>query len=141
MPDPVSRPPYVPADTITPERDITHEHFRPGDQVTVVKGAAGGELWGETMTVVTPSWHTATDEDGWRLRNPRGGTRTFITAHPRYMIHTSRLCRDCLSHQRALEDRILPKIPAAGGPVDCGWYTLTELAQLVHTNDTARGGR
>ncbi|MEU5162293.1 hypothetical protein AB0G74_22180 [Streptomyces sp. NPDC020875] len=141
MPDPFSRPPYVPADTVTPERDITHQHFRPGDQVFIVKGVAGAGLWGETMTVVTPSWHTATDADGWRLRNPRGGARTFITAHPRYMIHTSRLCRDCLSHRRALEDHILQKIPAAGGPVDCGWYTLTDLNQLVHTGDTARGGR
>ncbi|MGW4200333.1 hypothetical protein [Streptomyces sp. NPDC004726] len=140
MPDPASRPPYVPADTLTPERGITHQHFRPGDQVIIVKGTAGGELWGDVMTVVTPSWHTATDEDGWRLRNPHGGTQSYLTAHPRYLVHTSRLCRDCLNHQRALEDHLLPKMPGTGGPVDCGWYTLTDLNQLIHTGDlrTAR---
>ncbi|MFF3556147.1 hypothetical protein ACFYXL_22395 [Streptomyces tsukubensis] len=133
MPEP-SRP-YVPADTVTPERDITHQHFRPGDPVIIVKGIAGGELWGEAMTVVTPSWHTPTEEDGWRLRNPRGGTQTYITAHPRYMIHTSRLCRDCLTHQRALEDHILPRITPTSGPVDGGWYSVTLLNQLVHADD------
>ncbi|MEU3599308.1 hypothetical protein ABZ714_11330 [Streptomyces sp. NPDC006798] len=139
MPDP-HHPLFLPADTVTPERDITHQHFRPGDQVIIVKGVAGAGLWGEAMTVVTPSWHTATDEDGWRLRNPRGGAQSYITAHPRYMTHTSRLCRDCLVHQRALEVHLLPKVSGATGPVDCGWYTLTGLNQLVHTGD-ARGGR
>jgi hypothetical protein len=135
VPDAASRPPYLPADTITPERDVTHGHFRSGDQVIIVKGTAGGELWGDLMTVVTPSWHTATDEDGWRLRNPRGGTQTYLTAHPRYMIHTSRLCRDCLAHQRALEDHILPRVPGTDGPSDCRWYSVTLLNQLVHTAD------
>ncbi|MFJ4688873.1 hypothetical protein [Streptomyces sp. NPDC088789] len=134
MPSP-PRPPYVPADTLTPDRDITHKHFRPGDQVVIVKGVAGGELWGEAMTVITPSWHTPTHEDGWRLRNPHGGAQTFLTAHPRYMIHLSRLCRDCLAHQRALKRLVRPRALSAGGPVDCGWYTLTALNQLIHTHD------
>ncbi|MFE4664531.1 hypothetical protein ACFRI7_11805 [Streptomyces sp. NPDC056716] len=137
---PSSRPPYIPADTLTPDRDITHAHFRPGDQVIIVKGIADGDLWGEAMTVVTPSWHTPTDEDGWRLRNPNGGTQTYVTAHPRYMIHLSRRCRDCLNHQRALKDHIRPRTRGARSPVDCGWYILTALNQLIHTHDR-RGQR
>lgn len=139
MPDAVYPPPYVPADILTSERDITHRHFGPGDQIVVLKGVAGGELWGDAMTVVTPSWHTPTDEDGWRLRNPNGGTRTYVTGHPRYLVHLSRRCPDCLIYLRALEDYLLPKFT---GPkaVDLGWYTVTELNQLVHIND-GRGGR
>ncbi|MFI1013110.1 hypothetical protein [Streptomyces sp. NPDC020965] len=135
-----SRPPYVPDDILTPHRDITHAHFRPGDRVVVLKGTAGGELWGEAMSVVTPSWHTSTDEDGWRLRNPSGGRQTYVTAHPRYMVHLSRRCPDCLIHLRAMEDYLLPKLVSADGPVDCGWYSVTVLNQLVHIDD-ARGGQ
>lgn len=136
MPE-ATRPPYAPADNLTPERDITHQHFRPGDQVVVLKGAAGSELWGDTYKVVTPSWHTPTDEDGWRLYDPRGGERTYITAHPRYLVHLSRRCPDCLIYQRALATYLLPRLAETDEVVDCGWYSLTALNQLVHIADTA----
>ncbi|MFI7102749.1 hypothetical protein ACIBK8_25715 [Streptomyces sp. NPDC050161] len=138
MPDAAYRPPYVPADILTPDRDITHAHFRPGDQVVIIKGVAGRDLWGDAMSVVTPSWHTPTDEDGWRLRNPSGGDRTYLTAHPRYLVHLSRHCPDCLIHLRALEDYLLPKLSPTTTPADCGWYTLTALNQLVHITDQGR---
>ncbi|MFB6987948.1 hypothetical protein ACFC0C_16375 [Streptomyces sp. NPDC056178] len=140
MPEAASRPPYVPADILTPERDITHQHFRPGDQIAVLKGVAGRTLWGDAMTVVTPSWHTPTDQDGWRLRNPNGGQRSYITGHPRYLIHRSRRCPDCLIYLRAMEDYFLPKLDVADGQFDCGWYSLTDLNQLVHIAD-ARSSR
>ncbi|MFE7302627.1 hypothetical protein [Streptomyces sp. NPDC057579] len=140
MPDAVSRPPYIPGDVFTPERDITHAHFRPGDKVVVLKGVAGKELWGDAYKVVTPSWHTPTDEDGWRLYDPNGGDRTYITAHPRYLVHLSRRCPDCLIYLRALEDYLLPQFPDSNAAVDCGWYSLTLLNQLVHVYD-ARGDR
>ncbi|MCZ1006853.1 hypothetical protein ACWDBF_07885 [Streptomyces angustmyceticus] len=140
MPTPISRPPYVPGDVLTPERDITHRHFRPGDQVAVFKGVAGRKLWGDSFKVVTSSWHTPTDEDGWRLLDPNGGERSYITAHPRYLVHLSRRCADCLIYLRALEDYLLPQLSTAGDVVDCGWYSLTHLNQLVHVND-ARGDR
>ncbi|CAM5570582.1 hypothetical protein [Streptomyces aurantiogriseus] len=141
-----SRPPTTPTvvaptpDPLTPERDITHRHFRPGEQVVVLKGVVGGDLWGDSMRVVTPSWHTPTDEDGWRLRDPDGGRQTYITAHPRYLAHLSRPCPDCMIYVRAMGDYLLPKYPASDHVVDCGWYTTTALGQLVHVND-ARGGR
>ncbi|AJT62525.1 hypothetical protein T261_0836 [Streptomyces lydicus] len=140
MPDAVTRPPYIPGDNLTPDRGITHAHFRPGDQVVVLKGVAGGELWGDAFKVVTPSWHTPTDEDGWRLYDPHGGERSYITAHPRYLVHLSRRCPDCLIYQRALQDYLLPQFGTTNKVVDCGWYSLTHLNQLVHVND-ARGGR
>ncbi|WP_367435078.1 hypothetical protein [Streptomyces celluloflavus] len=140
MPDGLSRPPYIPVDILTPDRDVTHGHFAPGDQVVVLKGVAGGELWGDAMTVVTPSWHTPTDEDGWRLRDPDGGERTYVTGHPRYLVHLSRRCHDCLIYLRAMEDYLLPKLTDAPTRFDCGWYNLTALDQLVHVND-ARNGR
>jgi hypothetical protein len=134
VPEAVSRDACIPADTITRDRDITHAHFAPGDQIVVIKGVADGELWGDAMTVVTPSWHTPTEEDGWRLRDPNGGARSFITGHPRYLVHLSKRCPDCLIYQRALTDYLLPKI---GGtkPVDVGWYSITDLNQLVHAAD------
>ncbi|MFK4222235.1 hypothetical protein [Streptomyces sp. NPDC019890] len=135
MPDAVSRPPYVPVDILTPDRDITHAHFRPGDQVVILKGVAGEELWGDAMTVVTPSWHTPTNEDGWRLRDPNGGERTYVTGHARYLVHLSRRCPDCLIYLRALEDYLLPKFADATEVTDCGWYSLTHLNQLVHIAD------
>ncbi|MGW1194514.1 hypothetical protein ACWD4B_01445 [Streptomyces sp. NPDC002536] len=147
MPDASApRPPHIPAiwapsrDTLTAHRGITHAHFAPGDEVVILKGVADGELWGDAMRVVTPSWHTPTDEDGWRLRDPNGGPRTYITAHPRYMVHLSRRCPDCLIHLRALEELLLPKFTHTSDVVDCGWYTVTALNQLVHI-DNARGGR
>jgi hypothetical protein len=128
-------PPRPPADTLTPERVITHQHYAPGDQVFIVKGAFRGNLVGEEMTVVAPSWHTPTDEDGWRLRNPRGGEHSYITAHPRYMIHTGRYCPDCTHHFNALAASLLPRMPATDRSTDGGWYYLTSLDQLVHTSD------
>lgn len=139
MPD-SARPPYVPADTLTPERNITHRHFRAGDHVVVLTGVVDGQLTGDAMTVVAPSWHTPTDEDGWRLRNPHGAERTYITAHPRYMVHTSRTCPDCLIHRGAMERYRLPRFTGARGALDCSWYSLTHLNQLVHIDD-ARSSR
>jgi hypothetical protein len=138
VPDAVFRPPYIPLDILTPGRDITHGHFSPGDHVVILKGVAGGQLSGDAMTVVTPSWHTPTDEDGWRLRNPSGGEQTYITAHPRYLVHLSRRCPDCLIHLRAMEDYLLPKLAGANGLFDCGWYSVTALNQLVHIADARR---
>ncbi|WP_434595834.1 hypothetical protein [Streptomyces sp. A5-4] len=127
-------------DPLTPDRDITHAHFQAGDTVVVLKGVAGGELWGDALRVITPSWHTPTDENGWRLRDSTGGTQSYITAHPRYLVHLSRRCPDCLIHLRAMEDRLLPKHTGDNTLIDCGWYTTTALNQLVHIADV-RGGR
>ncbi|MFF2941325.1 hypothetical protein ACFVSQ_15935 [Streptomyces niveus] len=145
MPPPWTPPPTPPAfapthDPLTPARDITHPHFQPGDQVVVIKGVATGELWGDAMRVVAPSWHTPTDEDGWRLRDATGGDQTYVTAHPRYLVHLSRRCPDCLIHLRAMEDHLLPKHASHDALIDCGWYTTTALNQLVHIAD-ARSGR
>lgn len=142
---PSSSPPPTPAfvptpDPFTPARDITHAHFQADDQVVVLKGVAGGELWGDSMRIVAPSWHTPTDEDGWRLRDATGGAQTYITAHPRYLVHLSRRCPDCLIHLRAVEDHLLPKHAKHNALIDCGWYTTTALGQLVHVADV-RGGR
>ncbi|MFF4871480.1 hypothetical protein [Streptomyces sp. NPDC000961] len=139
-----SPPPRAPAlaptpDPITPDRDVTHGHFQVGEQVVVLKGVADGDLWGDAMRIVAPSWHTPTDEDGWRLRDATGGRQSYITAHPRYMVHLSRRCPDCLIYLRALEDHLLPRHPSPA-LIDCDWYKTTELNQLVHVND-ARDGR
>lgn len=139
MPDAATRPPYPPKDILTPERHITHAHFRPGDSVIVFTGVAGARLRGDAMTVVTSSWHTPTDEDGWRLRNPRGGERTYVTGHPRYLVHLGRRCADCLIYHRALQDYLLPKFTNVHDPVDLGWYSVTHLNQLVHIDDARRG--
>ncbi|WP_406738938.1 hypothetical protein OG365_30860 [Streptomyces sp. NBC_00853] len=139
MPEP-TRPVFAPGDTITSDRDITHAHFAPGDQIVVIKGVADGELWGESMTVVAPSWHTPTDEDGWRVRNPLGGSQSFITAHPRHLVHLSKRCPDCLIYLRALEDFLLPKVVGTQ-EVDLGWYRVTDLGQLVHATDGKAAGR
>ncbi|MEU2131766.1 hypothetical protein [Streptomyces sp. NPDC018352] len=136
-------PPWTPPptpDPLTPARDITHRHFQTGDQVIVLKGAADGELWGDSMRIVAPSWHTPTDEDGWRLRDATGGAQTYITAHPRYLVHLSRRCADCLIYLRAMEDHLLPRYVGRADLVDCGWYTTTALNQLVHIAD-AGGSR
>lgn len=138
-------PPPTPAfaptpDPLTPARDITHQHFQAGDQVVVIKGVTDGELWGDSMRVVAPSWHTPTDEEGWRLRDATGGAQTYVTAHPRYLVHLSRRCPDCLIYLRAMEDRLLAKYTGRNTLIDCGWYTITALGQLVHIAD-ARGGR
>lgn len=129
----------TPVDTITPRRDITHAHFAPGDQVMIVQGKAGRRLFGATMTVVTPSWHTSTDEDGWRLRDPAGGQRTFITGHPRYLVHLARRCGDCLLYLRVLEDYLLPRLPGQD-IMGFHWYSVTELNQLVHIADQRGSG-
>ncbi|MGI5479368.1 hypothetical protein [Streptomyces lavendofoliae] len=140
MSQPPSTPVFTPIpDPLTPDRDITHAHFRAGDTVVVLKGAAGGELWGDAMRIVAPSWHTPTDEDGWRLRDATGGAQTYITAHPRYLVHLSRRCPDCLIYLRAMEDYLLPKYTDGEAIVDCGWYTTTALGQLVHVADARSG--
>ena len=141
----MSQPPPTPVfaptpDPLTPDRDITHQHFQAGDTVVVLKGVAGGELWGDAMRVVAPSWHTPTDVDGWRLRDATGGAQSYITAHPRYLVHLSRRCPDCLIHLRAMEDALLPKYTDDYALIDCGWYTTTALNQLVHIAD-ARSSR
>lgn len=127
-------------DPVTPTRDITHAHFQAGDTVVVLKGVAGGELWGDSMRIVAPSWHTPTDEDGWRLRDPTGGAQSYVTAHPRYLVHLSRRCPDCLIYLRAMEDALLTRFAGRDELIDCCWYTTTALGQLVHTADS-RGGR
>ncbi|MGW2404055.1 hypothetical protein ACWCXK_05950 [Streptomyces sp. NPDC001739] len=137
MPD-YSSPPTVSAtDTATPQRVVTHEHFAPGDRVVVICGSADGDLAGEEMRVVAPSWHLPTGEDGWRLRNPQGGQRTFITAHPRYLIHLETLCPDCTGFLRKLAATLLPQLPKRG-VAQGGWYQLTALDQLVHTADLGK---
>ncbi|MFE2942950.1 hypothetical protein ACFXKG_28415 [Streptomyces sp. NPDC059255] len=138
---PPNTPSFAPTpDPLTPVRDITHGHFQPGDQVVVLKGVVAGELWGDAMRVVAPSWHTTTDEDGWRLYDATGGAQSYTTAHPRYMVHLQRRCPDCLIHLRAMEDHLLPQHAGHEALVDCGWYTVTALGQLVHVAD-ARSGR
>jgi hypothetical protein len=127
-------------DPLTPARDITHQHFQAGDRVVVIKGVIGGELWGDSMRIVAPSWHTPTDEDGWRLRDATGGAQTYVTAHARYLVHLSHRCPDCLIYLRAMEDLLLPKCTGRTTLIDCGWYTTTALGQLVHVAD-ARSGR
>ncbi|AJE87411.1 hypothetical protein SLNWT_7035 [Streptomyces albus] len=142
------QPPPTPAyspipDPLTPDRDITHAHFQAGDTVVVLKGVAGGELWGDAMRVIAPSWHTPTDEDGWRLRDATGGARSYLTAHPRYLVHLARHCPDCLIHLRAMEDVLRARFAEHAEHaelIDCGWYTTTALDQLVHIAD-ARGDR
>ncbi|WP_055524874.1 hypothetical protein [Streptomyces graminilatus] len=138
---PPPTPDFAPTpDPLTPARDITHAHFQAGDQVIVVRGVAGGELWGDSMRIVAPSWHTPTDEDGWRLRDATGGAQSFVTAHPRYLVHLSRSCPDCLIYLRAMEEHLLPKHAGHEALIDCRWYTTTALGQLVHVAD-ARAGR
>ncbi|WP_240796184.1 hypothetical protein [Streptomyces sp. RFCAC02] len=121
-------------DPLTPHRDITHEHFRPGEQIVVIRGVARGKLWGDAMRVVAPSWHTPTDEAGWRLRDPDGGQHSYVTAHPRYLVHVRRRCADCLIHLRALQEHLRPRT-AREAVVDAGWYARTSLDQLVHIAD------
>ncbi|MEE1838057.1 hypothetical protein [Streptomyces sp. SP17KL33] len=140
----MSQPPPTSAfaptnDTLTPARDITHQHFQTGDTVIVLKGIAGGELWGDAMRVVAPSWHTPTDEDGWRLYDATGGAQSYITAHPRYLVHLSRRCADCLIHLRAMEDTLRARFAGREELIDCGWYTTTALGQLVHIADIRNG--
>ncbi|MET9955454.1 MULTISPECIES: hypothetical protein [Streptomyces] len=135
-PDPVVA---LTPDPLTPDRDVTHAHFQAGDTVVVLKGMAGGELWGDAMRVVAPSWHLPTDEDGWRLRDATGGQQSYVTAHPRYLVHLSRRCPDCLIHLRAMEDALLPKYPGDDALIDCGWYTTTAVGQLVHVADVRAG--
>ncbi|MEV0577118.1 hypothetical protein [Streptomyces sp. NPDC050392] len=141
----MSQPPPTSAftstpDPLTPDRDITHQHFQAGDIVVVIRGVAVGELWGDSMRVVAPSWHTPTDENGWRLRDSTGGTQSYVTAHPRYLVHLSRHCPDCLIYLKAMENALLPRYTGHNELVDCGWYTTTALNQLVHVADI-RGGR
>ncbi|MFI0961421.1 hypothetical protein ACH4S8_08445 [Streptomyces sp. NPDC021080] len=136
----MSQPPPTSAfaptpDPLTPDRDITHAHFQPGDTVVVLKGISGGELWGDAMRVVAPSWHTPTDENGWRLRDATGGTQSYVTGHPRYLVHLSRRCPDCLIYLRAMEDALLLRYASRNELIDCGWYTTTALNQLVHIAD------
>ncbi|MET9956228.1 hypothetical protein ABZ135_32440 [Streptomyces sp. NPDC006339] len=135
-PDPVVAPT---PDPLTPHRDMTHAHFQAGDTVVVLKGVAGGELWGDAMRVVAPSWHLPTDEAGWRLRDATGGQQSYITAHPRYLVHLSRRCPDCLIHLRAMEEALLPKYPDDNALIDCGWYSTTAVGQLVHVADVRAG--
>ncbi len=140
MPQPPSTPVFTPTpDPLTPQRDITSEHFRPGDKVVVLKGAADGRLWGDPMRVVAPSWHAPTEQPGWRLRNPSGGTQSYVTAHPRYLVHLSRHCPDCLIHLRAMEDTFLPTFADSDKIVDCGWYTVNALNYLIHAADKRSG--
>ncbi|MFE6979270.1 hypothetical protein [Streptomyces sp. NPDC057682] len=133
-------PVTVVPDPSTATRDITHAHFRVGDTVIVLKGVVGGELWGDVKRVAAPSWHTSTDENGWRLRDATGGAQSYVTAHPRYLVHLSRRCPDCVIHVRAMEKALLARFVGRDELVDCGWYTTTAVGQLVHVADVG-GGR
>ncbi|WP_326740383.1 hypothetical protein [Streptomyces sp. NBC_01022] len=140
----MSQPPPTSAfaptpDPLTPDRDVTHQHFQAGDTVVVIQGVAAGELWGDSMRVVAPSWHTPTDEDGWRLHDATGGAQSYMTAHPRYLVHLSRRCPDCLIYLRAMEDALLARFAGRDELIDCGWYTTTALGQLVHIADVRSG--
>ncbi len=137
LPDPVVA---LTPDPLTPNRDITHQHFQAGDTVVVLKGVAGGELWGDAMRVVAPSWHLADRRGRLALARCDRRAAVHITAHPRYLVHLSRRCPDCLIHLRAMEDALLPKYPDDNALIDCGWYTTTAVGQLVHVDD-ARAGR
>ncbi|MFJ7969468.1 hypothetical protein [Streptomyces sp. NPDC096324] len=140
MPLPPPTPAFAPTpDPLTPGRDITHAHFQAGDTVVVVKGVVGEELWGDALRVVASSWHTPTDEDGWRVRDASGGEQSYVTAHPRYLVHLSRRCPDCLIHLRAMEDVLLRRFAGRNELIDCGWYTTTALNQLVHIADIRVG--
>ncbi|MEV3857571.1 hypothetical protein AB0J38_24990 [Streptomyces sp. NPDC050095] len=125
-------------DTVTPNRRITHQHFAVGDTVTVIRGVADGVLCGEEMRIVAPSWHEPTKEDGWRVRNPKGGRRTYLTAHPRYLVHTAksrRHCPDCTLYLKDLSQTVLSQLPATGIH-EAGWYRITEPPNhLLHNAD------
>ncbi|WP_058042199.1 hypothetical protein [Streptomyces roseifaciens] len=121
-------------DTVTPNRQVRHDHFAPGDRVVVIRGSLDGDLHGDDLTVVAPSWHTPTGQDGWRTRNPNGGTHTFTTAHPRYLIHVEQHCPDCVAFFRALAAELLPQLPKRGC-TEGDWYQFTALDQLVHRDD------
>ncbi|WP_129287502.1 hypothetical protein [Streptomyces sp. GZWMJZ-114] len=128
-------------DPLTPARDVPHPHFQTGDQVVVIKGLASGELWGDSLRIVASSWHTPTDEAGWRLRNSTGGEQSYTTAHPRYLAHLSYRCPDCMIYLRAMEGYLLSRLGRRPEVLDCGWYTITPLGQLVHIDDTLPGRR
>jgi hypothetical protein len=138
-----SRPPpapiLVPApDPVTVVRDVTHGHFRPGDEVVILKGVSGDGLWGDPMRVVAPSEHAPTAEAGWRLRDPDGGKQTYVTAHPRYLAHVTGYCPDCLIYLRAMQAHLAPKVPERDVLIDCGWYTTTAGGQIVHRADAEK---
>lgn len=122
------------SDTVTPSRQVRHDHFAPGDRVVVIRGSLDGDLHGDDLTVVAPSWHTPTGQDGWRTRNPQGSTHTFTTAHPRYLIHVEQHCPDCVAFFRALAAELLPQLPKLGC-TEGDWYRFTALDQLVHRDD------
>ncbi|MFF4767438.1 hypothetical protein ACFY1V_13075 [Streptomyces sp. NPDC001255] len=122
-------------DPLTPSRDVPPGHFQAGDQVFVIRGLASGELWGDSQRIVAPSLHTPTEENGWRLRNSTGGQQSYTTAHPRYLAHLSYRCPDCMIYLRAMEDYLLPRLGRHPEVIDCGWYTITRLGQLVHIDD------
>lgn len=69
-----------------------------------------------------------------------GGAQSYVTGHPRYLVHLSRRCPDCLIYLRAMEDALLPRYADRNELIDCGWYTTTALNHLVHIADF-RGGR
>ncbi|MGX1759920.1 hypothetical protein ACWIG5_23935 [Streptomyces lydicus] len=137
MPDYTSPPTIYVTDSATPQRGMSHAHFAPGDRVVVICGSADGDLAGEEMRIVAPSWHLPTGEDGWRLRNPQGGQHTFITAHPRYLIHLERRCPDCADFLRQLATTLLPQLPKKG-VAQGNWYQLTAPDQLVHIADLGK---
>ncbi|GAA3212027.1 hypothetical protein GCM10020256_11170 [Streptomyces thermocoprophilus] len=94
------------------------------------------------MRIVAPSWHTPppTRTDGDCVTPPGVPSPTSPLTPPRYLVHLSRRCPDCLIYLRAMEDALLTRFAGRDELIDCGWYTTTALGQLVHTADT-RGGR
>ncbi|KPI02850.1 hypothetical protein OK074_5000 [Actinobacteria bacterium OK074] len=127
-------------DSVTPKRRVSHDHFVAGEPVVVVRGSLDGELAADVATVVAPSWHVPTGEDGWRIRVQGGGERTFVTAHPRYLIHAGLPCPDCVAYFDALTRELLPQLPAHGS-TEGDWYGLTATDQLIHATDGPGGSR
>ncbi|RMI46749.1 hypothetical protein [Streptomyces triticirhizae] len=121
-------------DTPTFTRRVDHDHFAPGEQVLIILGAKDGALTGDVFDVVAPSWHQATDVDGWRVRDPRGGTVSYFTAAPKYLIHTGVDCSPCVDYLRQLERWVLPHLTGEPGQRDTNSYRIVD-GELVHIAD------
>lgn len=120
-------------DTPTYLRDVEHDHFRPGESVLIITGSQNGSLTGIQFTIVASSWHATTGTNGWRLRNKNGGELSFVTAAPKYLIHTDQHCAYCVEFLGQLNRWILPVLPRNG----VGYTNSYSLAdgELLHIAD------
>ncbi|WP_330821906.1 hypothetical protein [Streptomyces bugieae] len=89
--------------------------------------------------MATSSWHTPTDEVGWRLYGPNGGERPTSPPTPLPRPHLPPV-RQLPDLPAGPGDCLLPQISTAGDVIDCGWCWTHHLNQLVHVNG-ASGGR